>query len=164
MPEQDRIVKYLDSSCKAIDAAVSAKYRQLDALGALRTTLIYDAVTSGINPAASLVLRDTPSYGPAPKHWKRGKLRYEITIQSGDFASDLLQDDGIYPIFGGNGVMGRADTYNVDGETVVIGRVGAYCGNAHYVQGKAWVHALSALPPEPTSEAGDGRYHGSLCC
>lgn len=35
--------------------------------------------------------------------------------------------------------MAYTDLSNVDGETVVIGRVGAYCGNAHYVQGKAWV-------------------------
>lgn len=35
--------------------------------------------------------------------------------------------------------MGHTDLHNVDGETVVVGRVGAYCGNAHYVQGKAWV-------------------------
>lgn len=35
--------------------------------------------------------------------------------------------------------MNRSDQFNVDGETVVIGRVGAYCGNAHYIRGKAWV-------------------------
>ena len=139
LPEQQRIAAYLDASCAAIDAAVAAKRRQLETLGALRTTLVYESVTQGINRSAATVVHDIPSYGQTPKHWKRSKLRYEISIQNGDFASDKLQDDGARPILGGNGVMGHTDLSNVDGETVVIGRVGAYCGNAHYVQGKAWV-------------------------
>jgi type I restriction enzyme S subunit len=139
LPDQQRIASYLDASCAAIDAAVAAKRRQLETLDALGTTLIYEAVTQGINHSAVTVVHDIPSYGPTPKHWKRTKLRYEVSIQSGDFASDKLQDDGAHPILGGNGVMGHTDLSNVDGETVVIGRVGAYCGNAHYVHGKVWV-------------------------
>jgi type I restriction enzyme S subunit len=137
--EQRQIAAFLDASCAAIDAAVAAKRRQLETLGALRTALIYEAVTQGVNRNIATVVHDIPSYGRTPKHWKRSKLRYEISIQNGDFASDKLQDDGTYQIFGGNGVMGYIDLSNVDGETVVVGRVGAYCGNAHYVQGRAWV-------------------------
>jgi len=122
-----------------IDKAVAAKRRQLKTLDALRTTLVYEAVTQGINRNVATVVHDIPSYGHTPKHWKRSKLRYEISIQNGDFASDKLQDDGAHPVLGGNGMMGHTDLSNVDGETVVIGRVGAYCGNAHYVEGRAWV-------------------------
>jgi type I restriction enzyme S subunit len=139
LPEQQRIAAYLDASCAAIDAAVTAKRRQVETLDVLRTTLVYEAVTQGINRSAATVLHDIPNYGHTPKHWKRSKLRYEISIQNGDFASDKIQDDGAYSIFGGNGVMGHIALSNVDGETVVIGRVGAYCGNAHYIQGQAWV-------------------------
>ena len=139
LPEQRRIAAYLDASCAALGAAVAAKRRQLETLDTLRVTLAWEAVTRGINPGAPTTFRDIPSYGQVPKHWKRSKLRYEISIQNGDFASDKLKDDGTYPVLGGNGVMGRTDGANVEGETVVIGRVGAYCGNAHYVQGKAWV-------------------------
>jgi type I restriction enzyme S subunit len=139
MPEQWRIAAYLDASCAAIDAAVAAKRRQLDTLDALGTTLVYEMVTQGINRSVPIVIHNIQSYGQTPKHWKQSKLRYEISIQNGDFASDKLQDGGAHPILGGNGVMGHTDLSNVDGETIVIGRVGAYCGNAHYVQGKAWV-------------------------
>lgn len=137
--EQHRVAAYLDASCAAIDAAVAAKRRQLEILDALRTTLVYEAVTQGINRSTSIVVHDIPSYGQTPKHWKRTKLRYEISIKNGDFASDKILDEGAYSIYGGNGVMGHIDLSNVDGETVVLGRVGAYCGNAHYVWGKAWV-------------------------
>jgi type I restriction enzyme S subunit len=137
--EQEMIAAYLNASCAMIDKAVAAKRRQLKTLDALRTTLVYEAVTQGINRNVATVVHDIPSYGHTPKHWKRSKLRYEISIQNGDFASDKLQDDGAHPVLGGNGMMGHTDLSNVDGETVVIGRVGAYCGNAHYVEGRAWV-------------------------
>ena len=36
LPEQERIVAYLDASCAAIDAAVAAKRRQIEVLDALQ--------------------------------------------------------------------------------------------------------------------------------
>ena len=93
----------------------------------------------GVDPKAQCRDPAIPGYTNTPVHWRRGQLRYEIEIGSGDFASDKIVDDGEFAIYGGNGVMDRTDRFNVDGETVVIGRVGAYCGNAHYVHGKAWV-------------------------
>lgn len=78
-------------------------------------------------------------YGLAPTGWRKGKLRYEIQIANGKFVSDKISDDGEFPIYGGNGVMARSDEWNTKPPFIVIGRVGAYCGNAHYVDEKAWV-------------------------
>ncbi len=139
LPEQQRIAAYLDASCAAIDAAVSAKRRQLETLVALRGAIIREAVMGGVDPKAPRHDPEIPGYVKTPMHWRRGQLRYEIEIGSGDFASDKIVDGGEFAIYGGNGVMDRTNRFNVDGETVVIGRVGAYCGNAHYIHGKAWV-------------------------
>ncbi|PYI82225.1 MAG: hypothetical protein DME26_18405 [Verrucomicrobia bacterium] len=38
-----------------------------------------------------------------------------------------------------NGHMGTHKEANADGLVIVIGRVGAQCGNVHYVTGKVWV-------------------------
>ncbi len=138
LTEQKRIAAYLDASCAAIDAAVAAKRRQIETLDALQKALVLKAMTQGLHQK-DLIEIGVPGYGTTPKHWKKTKLRYEISIQNGDFASDKVQEDGPYVIYGGNGIMGRIDITNVDGETVVIGRVGAYCGNAQYVKGKVWV-------------------------
>ena len=46
---------------------------------------------------------------------------------------------GRIPVFGGNGVNGRHDRGNVNQPTVVIGRVGYYCGSIHLTPGEAWV-------------------------
>lgn len=36
--------------------------------------------------------------------------------------------EGSIPIYGGNGILGYTDQSNQDGESLIIGRVGAYCG------------------------------------
>ena len=55
---------------------------------------------------------------------------------------------GLIPIYGGNGVLGFANQSNYDGETIIIGRVGAYCGSVFFEDRNIWVsdNALSAKP------------------
>ena len=48
-------------------------------------------------------------------------------------------NDGAIPVYGGNGVTGYHDAYNVSKQTLVIGRVGFYCGSIHVTPEKAWV-------------------------
>lgn len=45
LSKQERIAAYLDTSCEAIDAAVAAKRRQLETLGALRKSIIHSVFT-----------------------------------------------------------------------------------------------------------------------
>ena len=46
---------------------------------------------------------------------------------------------GHYPIYGGNGITGYTVDYNIKEPTIVIGRVGFYCGSVYLVKEKAWV-------------------------
>lgn len=48
-------------------------------------------------------------------------------------------NDGPIPVYGGNGVTGYHDAHNVSKQTLVIGRVGFYCGSIHITPEKAWV-------------------------
>jgi type I restriction enzyme S subunit len=56
--------------------------------------------------------------------------------------------EGSIPVYGGNGILGYCADHNYDGETIVIGRVGAYCGATYYENKPIWVsdNALSAKP------------------
>jgi type I restriction enzyme S subunit len=60
------------------------------------------------------------------------------------------KSEGDIPIFGGNGILGYSSESNYDGETIVIGRVGAYCGAVYYQNKPVWVsdNALAAKPKE----------------
>ena len=137
--EQLRIAEYLDEICSAIDATIKTKHKQLKTLDALRKSIIHEAVTRGLDDSVELKDSGVEFCRLVPNHWKRTKLRYEISVRNGDFVSNKLNDDGEYPVIGGNGFMGRTDAFNVDKVVVVLGRVGAYCGNVHHVSQRSWV-------------------------
>ncbi|QIE96349.1 restriction endonuclease subunit S [Pantoea stewartii] len=55
-------------------------------------------------------------------------------------------DSGNIPVYGGNGIMSYVSQSNYDQETIIIGRVGAYCGATYYENKPIWIsdNALSA--------------------
>ena len=48
------------------------------------------------------------------------------------------KEDGIIPIYGGNGVLSYTNQTNAQ-NVVLIGRVGAYCGSIYLEEGECWV-------------------------
>lgn len=76
---------------------------------------------------------------PKPDGWMFVRLGELIYIQSGDGLTSANMNGGSVPVFGGNGVNGHHDQHNVDQSTVVIGRVGYYCGSIHVTPSRAWV-------------------------
>lgn len=71
--------------------------------------------------------------------WGALSLGEVIRLSSGEFLSAAMKNDGPYPVYGGNGINGTHDAYIFEEPTVVIGRVGAYCGAVHLTEPKAWV-------------------------
>ena len=96
LPEQHRIAAYLDASCAAIDAAVAAKRRQIETLGALHKTIIHNVITRGLNAEF-----DEPRVGwieKTPNNWKKVKMfRICQKISSGGTPSTSNLD-----YYGGN--------------------------------------------------------------
>ena len=77
--------------------------------------------------------------GEIPGHWKCCKLKYFTRIKSGDaLTNNALSDTGKYKVYGGGDFMGFYDKYNVDANTILIGRVGARCGCVTITEEKAW--------------------------
>src|SRR5215510_5601123 len=49
----------------------------------------------------------------------------------------IAAEDGEYPIYGSNGVIGNSKEYNHEC-AVILGRVGAYCGSVEICDQKFW--------------------------
>ena len=51
------------------------------------------------------------------------------------------------PVFGSNGLIGMANEANSPCDTIVIGRVGSYCGSVHYSKEACWItdNAIKAI-------------------
>jgi type I restriction enzyme, S subunit len=71
--------------------------------------------------------------------WGEGTARLYFIWASGKFLPKGDQIPGEVPVFGGNGENGRHNQALVQEPTLVIGRVGAQCGNVHLTCGPAWV-------------------------
>lgn len=74
-----------------------------------------------------------------PDNWEWVRLGEIIRISSGDGLSSRNMVKGDIPVFGGNGITGYHNKANVSKETIVIGRVGYYCGSVHVTPSQAWI-------------------------
>ena len=82
---------------------------------------------------------DTTDLPELPQGWVWATAEMLFSWGSGDFLPASAQIDGDYPVYGGNGINGRHNAANVGHATIVIGRVGAHCGNVFRTESAAWV-------------------------
>ncbi len=120
LSEQQSIVDYLDSAFAKIDAMKANAEKALNEAKALFQ--------------ASLKEMLEPKEG-----WEEKKLIQEFSLKSGENLSAKNQVIGPYPVYGGNGITGYHNQYNLSGDQILIGRVGALCGNIHYIKERIWV-------------------------
>lgn len=72
--------------------------------------------------------------------WVWVRLQQIIQISSGDgLTSSNMESNGDIPVYGGNGINGYHNKGNISKPTLVIGRVGYYCGSIHITPSIAWV-------------------------
>ena len=72
--------------------------------------------------------------------WKRMMLGDLIIVKSGEGLYKTNRDEaGKYYVYGGNGVTGRHSKYMFEESRLIIGRVGAQCGNIHITEPKSWI-------------------------
>jgi len=152
--EQRAIAAFLDRETGRIDTLIAKKRELVERLKEKRTALISHTVTHGLPPeaAAKAGLPVNPPFKPSgiewlgdiPKHWDVMALKWRSRCRSGDaIATDdvnpeLTPERGV-PVIGGNGVMGYCDSSNCEHPVLVIGRVGALCGNVHFIKPPAWI-------------------------
>ncbi len=137
---QKKIVDFLDRKTAQVDYAISIKEKQIELLKERWQILIHKAVTRGLNPNVKLKHSGVEWIGEIPEGWEVKKIKHFGTIKSGDsVVNSLLKETGQYEVFGGNGYMGYYDKFNVEGNKIIIGRVGAYCGNVRLINEKKWI-------------------------
>jgi type I restriction enzyme S subunit len=85
-----------------------------------------------------------------PESWTWVRLGYLVKVESGKSLTSKEMKPGKIPVYGGNGITGYHNKYLVDKETVVIGRVGYYCGSVYITEPKAWVTDNAFITTYPT--------------
>jgi len=122
LTEQQRIVEKLDQLFEKIDKAIALHQKNIDEADAFMGSSLNEVFGEleekyGLNPISTL-----------------------FRIRSGDFLPKKnMVEDGDVDVYGGNGINGRHNASNLSGLNIVIGRVGALCGNVRCVKGEIWL-------------------------
>jgi type I restriction enzyme, S subunit len=86
--------------------------------------------------------KDSP-LGKIPSDWEIEELGDIFKLTSGKTKPKTLLENPIneksYPVYGGNGILGYSFEYNSNGEIIIIGRVGEYCGITRYLNELCWI-------------------------
>lgn len=141
LPIQKAIATYLDKETARIDALIEKKQRQIELLKEKRQAIITRAVTKGLDPNAKMKDSGVEWIGEIPEGWEVVKLKwiYKGIGSGGGISTDNIDESGSYPVYGGNGIMGYTENFNSDEEDIIIGRVGAKCGNIYLASGRKWI-------------------------
>ena len=119
--EQKHIVAILDEAFEGIDTAIAnAKKNRANARELFEGYL-----------DSALARKD--------EGWIERPLGECFRLKSGDGLISKAMVDGPFPVFGGNGIAGMHSEFNLSGDNVIVGRVGALCGNARFVTDKIWL-------------------------
>jgi type I restriction enzyme S subunit len=134
LSEQQSIATYLDQKCGEIDELITLQEEMITKLQSYKQSVITEAVTKGLDKNVPLKDSGIEWIGEIPEHWSVVKIKYLAKIKSGDsISSNEIMQEGIYEVYGGNGLMGFCNKKNVDGVNIIIGRVGALCGNVRLI-------------------------------
>ena len=138
--EQQSIAAFLDHKVSQIDATIAEKEQMLEDLKNYRSAIISEAVTKGLDRNVEIRDSGIDKFPMIRSNWNTSKLKYIASIRSGSaLPINNIKKDALYEVYGGNGCMGRADEYNTESPAIIIGRVGALCGNVHLIRTKKWV-------------------------
>ena len=154
LTEQTAIASYLDAQCAKIDEIIAQAKASMEDYKQWKASIIYEAVTKGLNPNVEMKDSGIEWIGRMPVHWTAPALKHLCTMQAGkNLISEQISTSGQYPVYGGNGQRGYYSDYNANGNFLLVGRQGALCGNVHYVSGKFWAteHAVVTTPSKITN-------------
>ena len=131
LPEQQRIVGILDEAFEGIATAKANAEKNLQSARAIFESHLQSVFTR------------------RGEGWAEKTIGECFKVRSGDFLpAKAMVEAGEFDVYGGNGIAGRHDQKNLSGENIVIGRVGAKCGNVRHVLGDLWLTDNAFYIPE----------------
>ena len=105
---QEIIIRFLDSRCAEIDTVIAAKQRQNELLKEQRQSIIFEAVTKGLDPMVTYKDSGVEWIGEMPEGWEAFKIKHivAVPVTDGPHESPQLVDEGI-PFISAEAVKGN---------------------------------------------------------
>lgn len=122
LSEQQRIVSILDEAFAAIAKAKANAEQNLK-----NAKELFESYLQGV-------------FDRKGEGWEIQYFENCFKLKSGNnLTAKNMSENGNYPVFGGNGIAGFHDEFNLSGSNVIIGRVGALCGNVRHLTENIWL-------------------------
>ena len=158
LPEQKRIVAILDEAFQGIDRAVANTEKNLANARELFESYL-DAVLSANDEQASKLNSAIVAQDDVVREgWEEARLGEVCEIyQPRTISKKEMREDGQYPVFGANGIIGRYDRYNHEEPELLITCRGATCGSVNTSLPKSWITG-NAMVVRPLNSNLDRRF------
>jgi type I restriction enzyme S subunit len=134
LPEQRKIAQILET----VDNAIEKTEKIIEKYKRIKQGLMQDLLTKGIDEKGNIRSEKTHKFkdspiGRIPEEWEVVRLEEVVYFKNGK--SPIFSEEGAYPVYGSNGLIGFSKIYQFEGEHLIIGRVGA-SGEVRMVSGK----------------------------
>ena len=159
LTEQTAIAAYLDTQCAKIDEIIAQAKASIEDYKQWKASIIYEAVTKGLDPNVEMKDSGIPWIGKIPVHWAISRIKNIATnldyLREPISAENRENKLGLYDYYGASGVIDKIDDYNVDDTVLLIGEDGANLRMrnlplVYRASGKFWVnnhaHILKVKP------------------
>lgn len=93
LPEQAAIVAYLDEKCAAIDSIIAEAKATIEEYRAWKASVIFEAVTKGLNPNAEMKDSGVEWIGLIPNDWKLSAVKRHYNITLGKMLESVPQSN-----------------------------------------------------------------------
>ncbi|ELM1502201.1 restriction endonuclease subunit S [Campylobacter upsaliensis] len=124
LQEQKEIAEFLDKKCEKIQNYIDKKQKLITLLQEKKQALINEVVTKGLNPNIEFKNSGIAYLGLIPHHWEVRRMKFMASIHNGREQTEIADENGIYPIYGSGGILGKSMYFIYDKPSVLLGRKG----------------------------------------
>lgn len=127
--EQQYISIYLDAKCSTLDSIITEAKASIEEYKALKASVIYEAVTKGLDPDVKMKDSGVEWIGKMPSKWNLSRIKNEVinldSLREPISAENRDNKLGLYDYYGASGVIDKIDDFNVEDTVLLIGEDGA---------------------------------------
>ncbi len=128
------ISNFLDDMCNNINSIIDSARTSIEEYKKWKASVIYEAVTKGLDPHAEMKDSGVKWIGKIPKHWKAIKAKFLVSIENG---SDPVSEGDI-PVYGSGSSSFKTCGESKKFPSVLLGRKGATLHIPHYINEPFW--------------------------
>lgn len=147
--EMKKVVESIEPIRSKIDEIIAEAKASVDEYKELKQSVIFEAVTKGLDKNVEMKDSGVEWIGLCPKHWVVSRIKNECSnldnLREPVSADNRENKLGLYDYYGASGVIDKIDYYNVDDVVLLIGEDGANLRMrnlplVYRASGKFWVN------------------------